>query len=322
MIRIVVALPRDRDFCGSLLVFADSGEALCGPFPVAARAGDALAAAHGNPSRNPLQRYGDTPTGAWRVREILASGSGTPFYEQEYGPNGVVVLEAAGGEAALADANGRFRLFIQGGELSLDGRLRVTAGAMRLTNAALAALIASLKAKGQSRCDVVIDLAADCDERIAVDVACDLEDPPLSTAPGTVRELSLDVTRRDALRVGAGGAAALNLAVSFVALSALDSSAHAAGYVEVAYNSPPPSNGGSGTLGLYNQTSSNLRFDSSVSLCINSGNVILNGTCISTQREGTYEVTATRIDNGKKATRTITVPAGREGSWSVSDSDF
>jgi len=184
-------------------------------------------------------------------------------------------------------------------------------------------LIGTLKAQGESRCDVVIDLAAECDVRIAVDVACDLEDPPISTAPGAVRELSLDVTRRDALRVGAGGAVAFNLAVSFVALSAVDSSAQAGGYVEVAYNSPPPSNGGgSGTLGLYNQSSSNVRFDSSVSLCVNSGNVILNGACISTQREGTYEVTATRIDNGKRATRTITVPAGQEGSWSVTDSDF
>jgi len=315
-------LPRDRDLCGSLQVFGTTGEAVCGPFAVAARANDALASARGNPTRNPLQRFGDTPTGTWRVREILPSGPETIFSVAEFGPHGIVVLEATGGDAALADANGRFQVLIQAGDASPDGRLRATAGAFRLSNDAQAHLLRAIEADPHSRCDVVINDAAASDETVAREEKCDLEDPPLlagarEAAPG----IPLDVTRRDALRVGAGGAVALNLAVSFVALSATSSSAHAE-YVEVAYNSPSPQNENWGTLDLYNQSSSNVSFESSVSLCVNSANVIRNGYCTSTQREGTYEVTATRLDNGKKATRRVTVPAHSEGSWTVTDGDF
>src|SRR5215469_1928273 len=100
MMRIVVELPCNRDCCGSLLVLGPAGEVLCGPFVVGARANDQLARDRGNPSRNPLHRFGDTPTGTWRVREILSSGRDTPFSEVEFGPHGVVVLEATGGDAA------------------------------------------------------------------------------------------------------------------------------------------------------------------------------------------------------------------------------
>jgi hypothetical protein len=320
MMRIVVELPRNRDCCGSLFVFQATGEILCGPFAVGARANDQLASARGNPTRNPLHRFGDTPSGTWRVREILPSGPETNFPEGEFGPHGVVVLEATGGDAALADANGRFRILIQAGQPSADGRLRATAGALRLSNEAQLQLLKAIEERGGSRCDVVVNDAVAFDETVAADGTCDLEDPPLSTTTDAPAGPVLDVTRRDALRVGAGGAVALNLAVSFVALSATSSPAHSE-YVEVAYNSPPE-NQSWGTLGLYNQTSSNVSFESSVSLCVNSANVIRNGACTSTQQEGTYEVTATRFDNGKKATRKVTVPPGAEGSWSVTDGDF
>jgi hypothetical protein len=319
-VRIVVELPQNRDLCGSLLVFGTAAETLCGPFAVAARANDRLAGARGNPARNPLHRFGDTPTGTWRVREILPSGPETNFPPAEFGPHGVVVLEATGGDAALADANGRFRILIQAGDPSPDGRLRATAGALRLSNDAQRQLIAAIGERGGSRCDVVVNDAVASDETVAFDGECDLEDPPLSLTSDAPNGIVFDVTRRDALRVGAGGAVALNLAVSFVALTATSSPAHSE-YVEVAYNSPPQ-NQAWGTLGLYNQTSSNVSFESGVSLCVNSANVIRNGACLSTQREGTYEVTVTRLDNGKKATRRVTVPGGAEGSWSVTDGDF
>jgi hypothetical protein len=301
-------------------VFGAAGQVICGPLAVAARANSRLANLRGNPTRNPLHRFGDTPTGSWRIHEILASGLDTNFSADEFGPYGVVVLEATGGDAALADANGRFRILIQAGDPSLDGRLRATAGALRLSNEAQFQLIRAIKESGGSRCDVVVDDGAATAETVASDRACDLEDPPLAATNDAANRAALDVTRRDALRVGAGGAVALNLAVSFVALTATGSPAHSE-YVEVAYNSPSQ-NQSWGTLGLYNQASSNVSFESSVSLCVNSANVVRNGVCASTQREGTYEVTATRLDNGKKATRSVTVSAGAEGSWSVTDADF
>jgi hypothetical protein len=237
-VRIVVELPRNRDLCGALLVFGTTGQVICGPFAAAARANDGLASLRGNPTRNPLHRFGDTPTGTWRVRETLPSGPETNFPAPEFGPYGVVILEGTGGDAALADANGRFRILIQGGDPSADGRLRATAGGLRLSNDAQSQLIRAIKDRSGLRCDVVINDAAASDETVALDGACDLDDPPLSVTSDTLSGIALDVTRRGALRVGAGGAVALNLAVSFVALG-VTSSPSQARYVEVAYNSPP-----------------------------------------------------------------------------------
>src|SRR5712692_9019715 len=107
MIRIIVELPGDRNRCGVLRVFGGHGEALLGPLAVAGRASDRLAATRGNPSRNPLQRFGDTPPGAFKIRQILESGAGTTFPSGEFGAVGVVVIEATAGDAALAEANGR-----------------------------------------------------------------------------------------------------------------------------------------------------------------------------------------------------------------------
>ena len=63
MARLVIKLPRDRDRCGTLTLNDARGRRVCGPFAVAGRSSDFLAAANGNPGRNPLLRFGDTPTG-------------------------------------------------------------------------------------------------------------------------------------------------------------------------------------------------------------------------------------------------------------------
>src|SRR5262249_49108805 len=107
-----VKLPRDRDRCGTLTLHDARGRRISGPFVVAGRASDALAAANGNVLRNSLLRFGDTPTGTYRVREILSSGRGTPFDTARFGPHGIVALEGVSGDAALAEANGRFHILI------------------------------------------------------------------------------------------------------------------------------------------------------------------------------------------------------------------
>ena len=47
---------------------------------------------------------------------------------------GIVVLDPRGGDAALAEANGRFHVFIQGGAMA-NGRLWATNGALRMHDA-------------------------------------------------------------------------------------------------------------------------------------------------------------------------------------------
>jgi hypothetical protein len=234
MSRVIVELPLDRGYCGRLSAFDDSGRLVCGPFAVAARAGDARAQAEGNPRRNPLLRYGDTPTGSYRVTRFVRHEARA---QGRFGPNGVLVIEATAGDAALAEANGRYRLFIQGGAASPVGSLRSTAGNLRLANADLTVLIAALGDETNVRVDIVAHEGLTAGDAVFVDESLQDEDPPeIPGAPSVLRDLFGEVSRRDALRAGAGGAAgltALSLAVSFVSLG---TPARAEVYTRMAYN--------------------------------------------------------------------------------------
>src|SRR5690348_1362784 len=144
MSRLVVELPRDRDRCGKIELLNDNDQRVCGPFPIAGRSSSMLAAAHQNSTRFPLLPYGDTPVGNYLVRSRIRAGKAAALPKQEFGPAGVLVLEGITGDAALADANGRFRFLLQGGNLSPDGWLRSTAGGLRMSNDDLRLLLAAL----------------------------------------------------------------------------------------------------------------------------------------------------------------------------------
>jgi hypothetical protein len=144
MPRIIARLPANRDICGTLSIEGPGGRRLAGPFFVGGRADDRLAIDGGNPERNPLLPFGDTPTGAYRVADIVPTGRGTAYPVEEFGAAGMVVLEATGGDAVLADANGRFRLFIHGGA-TLGGLLKPTEGSLRLANGDQRQLIRMLR---------------------------------------------------------------------------------------------------------------------------------------------------------------------------------
>jgi hypothetical protein len=178
-VKIRISLPPDRDFSGTLEVTAPSGTVLFGPIPVAGRAHSAAAAAHDNPRREPLLPYGDTPCGTYQLRAILkASATSEGFYHEDYGPNGVIVLEPKAGDAVLADAHGRFRFLIQGGAIGHDDRLRATSGALRIFNSDQQKLIAVLEACEETvACE--ISEAAVPGLPVLEEVECKLfEDPP------------------------------------------------------------------------------------------------------------------------------------------------
>lgn len=224
MSRLLIELPVDRDVCGRLTLFDENGKTLCGPFPVAGRAGDAVAAANGNPRRDPLLRYGDTPTGVYAVRHLLKSGKGTPFNASEFGARGVVVIEGVAGEAAYAEANGRFHLLISGGAPSVDGRPRATAGGLRLSDADMAVLFVALKRSARARCEIVEEDGPATGERVNPDAPLGLQDPfPLQlkepSRPGGAQ-----------LREGLlSGAMVFGMTVSFVAMQTSESRASTLG---------------------------------------------------------------------------------------------
>ncbi|WP_367614555.1 L,D-transpeptidase [Teichococcus coralli] len=156
---IRVELSEDRDQTGTLILQDGSGRRLGGPYPAFGRSDNATAKAHKNPARNPIQPYGDTPTGTYEIPRVVATGDETNYRSRSYGPNGALVLRPTAGQALTAAGNGRIGLMIHGGAPGSGGRLRATHGCVRLSDQDMARLTAAIAAAGQnarfSRCELV-----------------------------------------------------------------------------------------------------------------------------------------------------------------------
>src|SRR5262249_48249442 len=138
----------------------------------------------GNPSRDPLLPYGDTPLGTYRVAHWLESGDGTQFRSDQFGPHGVVVLEPVAGDAALADASGRFQLLIQGRSPRPGNSLRTTNGSLRLADSDLEELIEVLRLFGDVECSCVAGSPDGPTRRVATVVCCSDGDPVRALSRG------------------------------------------------------------------------------------------------------------------------------------------
>lgn len=150
-----IELPANRDFTGTIALLDGAGSCLAGPFAACARTGDQLAESHGNPSRATTLPYGDTPLGTYRVVAFIPTGAGTKYRRELFGTRGALVLRAMRGDAALAEANGRFEILIHGGPPSQDGRLRATSGGVRVSDADLTALARAAAPIHDLTCDCV-----------------------------------------------------------------------------------------------------------------------------------------------------------------------
>jgi hypothetical protein len=153
MSKIVVRLPKDRNYTGILRFENDKGQIELGPFLCIGRASDLAASDAGNHSRLPLLRFGDTPTGVYKVRGIVESGPGSPYDSVLYGSEGIVLLQPTSGDAALAEANGRFLLAIHGGRTAAQRRLRSTNGCIRMYDHDLSLLIGRLVWEANVTCE-------------------------------------------------------------------------------------------------------------------------------------------------------------------------
>jgi hypothetical protein len=261
MSRLVVGLSPDRNVCGILNLYDAQGRRICGPFPVAGRSTDARAAANGNPSRNPLVRFGDTPTGVYQVRDVLKSGRATPFEAARFGPNGIVVLEAVSGDAVLAEGNGRFHILIVGGKLSATGKLQSTAGSLRLSDENQRTLNKALRKLHGVSCEIEEHSSLKSRLRVCTDNDCK-DDDPQNLSWGPTRPRTWSPSGRELLLGSAAGAMILEAAFVAVPPSpahALETRAHENslqiryavkflppaidsrnGYVQIAYGGPAP----------------------------------------------------------------------------------
>ena len=181
-----IKLPADRKKTGTLtLVDPLTGLPLYGPVPVLGRAARDTAKAKGNPSGNPLFGYGDTPTGSYRIANILANGPDTTRPVEKYGQSGSIVLDPQSGDAKTAKDNGRTGLFIHAGRHAFSAvvgpqALKPTNGCVRMLDWHLAQLINVIRTQTLAfPGDVVVEVGepggptGDIDESV-LDI-----DPPL-----------------------------------------------------------------------------------------------------------------------------------------------
>lgn len=129
--------------------------------PCLCKADNKAAAKAGNPTRNPLYRNGDTPTGTY-IATLDGPWSHTKAMLRSYGPHKVLRLRPIGGDAlrcAKSDENpdGRDGLAVHGGAFAADGKsLRPTHGCPRTSNPHQAALVSILEVSGETEHKVEI----------------------------------------------------------------------------------------------------------------------------------------------------------------------
>lgn len=152
-----IILPEKRTLCGCLTLKSPTGAVEVGPVPVAGKVGDRLARERHNPTRTPLLPYGDTPTGSYRLSRLLSMRDAAERDVAKYGRFGVAVFDPCDGDAALAEAAGRFELWLHGGVPILSKRLLSTAGSLRLFDEDHLLLMRALSRIDSAHCIVSLD---------------------------------------------------------------------------------------------------------------------------------------------------------------------
>lgn len=110
------------------------------------------AAEEGNPGANPLLPFGHLPAGIYSA--AVCERPRVP--ERSYGPHPVIVLTPTGGDALIAQSNGRWGLMIHGGDFGENKELRRTHGCLRLSNSDMEFLVEQMWSAGIKRVEVVI----------------------------------------------------------------------------------------------------------------------------------------------------------------------
>ena len=146
-------LPHDRSTPGRLALLTEDGAEVL-VCQALGKADNGGAAAHGNPTRDPIRPYGDCPTGTFDVTGWAATDRSDTEEVDRFGPHGKVVLDPTGGPALEGKRNGRYGLLIHGGRLNMSQRLRPTYGCLRVTDAAMEQIVAHHRLRPITRCIV------------------------------------------------------------------------------------------------------------------------------------------------------------------------
>lgn len=142
-------LKKYRPSGGMAEVVDEDGQVVLGPWPCLGCCDSTAAAAHGNPSCNPLKPWGNTPTGDYQIQGLLNHGT-LEANLHSYGPWDALVLDGLTGDAYAATHGTGERSGIEahGGDPSSTGGLRVTHGCPRSSNADQKTLVEFIRPKG------------------------------------------------------------------------------------------------------------------------------------------------------------------------------
>lgn len=165
---LVVTLPNDRTYEGSIRLVDENGSTLAGPFRVRGEA--ARNVAHNppdgsvpNPSRNATQKWGNTPLGGYDVGGVIPTATSS-HPAANYGATGAIRLVPRSGDALVAASNGRVGLLIhsQPDHPSLPPdfqSLRPTGGCLRMLPDDVGSLISVMSTLGFPRmCSITPDI--------------------------------------------------------------------------------------------------------------------------------------------------------------------
>ena len=193
-IEVYITLPTDRSNVGELIIRDELGNTVFEAIPVYGAADRTQAELANNPTRDPLQKFGNTPYGFYSIGLPIPSPPGSILGDRRgksglltYGTEGVVRMTPLGGDALTAAQNGRTGLLIHSGDLNKAGKMRPTNGCIRVRPgdmAALTAKLSTLLTERGAQCSVVEGYVTISQEAPPLGALC--EDEPADPPPETV----------------------------------------------------------------------------------------------------------------------------------------
>ena len=142
--KLTIYLHKDRTLPGVLVTTPDELEPpLSRAFTCLGKSDNKAAAKAGNPDRNPIEPYGDIPTGTYTGTVVkLGAQMRDAQRERTYGPHHGILLTPVSGQAK--EATKRYGLAIHGGAPAANGGLRPTFGCVRTKDDAMGALVSMI----------------------------------------------------------------------------------------------------------------------------------------------------------------------------------
>jgi hypothetical protein len=140
MALIGIALSNNQTSIGQVVLIAEGGEVVAGPFTSYGKT-DARDAIHETDKQVPMKTFGSVSYGNYEIVTGVPTGKDTDYDENTYGSVGALILEASDDVTLRAASRKTSGLMIHGGATIDHGRAPNANGSISLTNDDMAALL-------------------------------------------------------------------------------------------------------------------------------------------------------------------------------------